>query len=156
MSGMAWLAGWYEARGSLLVDARDSLSKKTGYIVRKDKMSVVICGPAKLLGTIEKMFPGAKSTGAELRIYSQFAADFLMAIRPHLRLRGEEVDLALLYWNYLKSTSGRGNRITEEVRRRRNELAAAVCSKRNRRIGYAEARRRAREMREAVAESLQG
>lgn len=154
MSGMAWLAGWYEARGSVLVDARDSLNRKTGYIVRKDKFAVIICGPRRLLETVESMCPGARSRGTELRIHSQNAADFLMSIRPHMRLRGEEVDSALMYWSYFKSTSGRGNRISEEVRKRRNELAMAVSAKRKRRVGYAEARRRAREMREAVAESL--
>jgi hypothetical protein len=149
MSATAWLAGWFEARGHIIIDARDSINPKSGGVIRRDKFGVGISGPEKLTGMLMSMFPGTKiQSNREWRAYSDNACRFLQLVRPMLRVRGDEIDAALLFWGTMKNRS-RGVSVSDEVRRKREDLAAKVKALRGRRLYYVAARDHAKGMRES-------
>ena len=84
-----------------------------------------------LMSALGKMDPDArKAAGAMLNVLK------------------DEIDAALLFWGTMKNRS-RGVSVSDEVRRKREDLAAKVKALRGRRLYYVAARDHAKGMRES-------
>lgn len=154
---LAWIAGWFEARGHIECSA--AMTVLRGRPVRRDRFGVVVCGPQPLVETLNGLFGGHwcsrrvarrvaldirwRATGAE-------AARFLALIAPHVVTRRAELATAALFYKTISGRRGSGSSaVPREVVRQREELSAAMDALRPRRKGYAEARSRARQSRAA-------
>ncbi len=161
MSALPWLAGWFEARGCIIMDCRESLNKRNGFFIRRDKFGVLLCVPEKLAHFLEATFGGSIqgtrprrfSPGTrEWRAHSADAASFLKAIEPHIRIRHAEFEAAFQFWGTMRERR-RGRKVNPEILQRRIVAFEAFKAARIRRIDYAENRARKRELRKASGEA---
>lgn len=161
MSALSWLAGWFEARGCIIMDCRESKHPKFGFIIRRDKFGVALCVPEKMAGFLVATFGGNiqktkprrfNPATREWRAHSAAASAFLRALEPHIKLRREEIEHALQFWSTMKSRR-RGRKVNPEDLQARVLAFEAFKASRMRRHDYAEHRRRAKLIRKASGEA---
>lgn len=103
-----WLAGYFDARGTLVVKAERMRNGKraTGPV-----FEVVIRGNKWLISALHARFGGSTTNGSkssfQWRGSTHTAAAFLRYVRPHLMLRGAEVDAAFDFYMTCGKRRGR-------------------------------------------------
>ena len=158
-SSIEWLAGWFEARGHILCQARETKHRLSGNMVRNDHFGVAVCGPATLLRALVERYGGRfderdradrASIERRWRAYNVNAAKFLSDIIPHARIRRDEFETAMLFFGEIRRGRVGSRSVPGRTGLRREELARAVDLLRPRRQGYREAREKAKQMRSAM------
>ena len=162
MSALPWLAGWFEARGCIIINCYESKHAKTGRKIRRDQFLVAICVPDKVGAFLVSTFGGGLRSHSrrlkygestrEWRAYSDEAAAFLKALEPHVKLRRPEFEAAFLFWKTMH-TRKRGFKVAPEVIRARIVAYDAFRAARIRRANYAQSRRYSKELRKASGEA---
>ena len=139
-----WLAGWFEARGHLIVSAREARCGRSGNMVRSDRFGLGVCGPAALVRALlanfgGRAYPGRTRDGHHWRAYGKEAAALLATVLPHVVTRRDELEAGWLFSQTLMRRRG-ARSVPGALVRRREELARKIDGLRQRRKGYARER----------------
>lgn len=148
---IAYLAGYFEARGSII--ARAGTVQARGKRRQMDGFGVSTSGPDSLVEALIATFGGARQSGRGWRCASGNAARFLATILPHLRHRRDEVEAALDFYRFMRAHPRKGSSrsVPSAITSERDRLAQRVADLRDTRQGYSRRRRLHLEMREGVA-----
>jgi len=152
---IAYLAGYFEARGSIVARASDLESRYVpGKILRRHAFEVTLSGPPSLIDAVAHAFGGAKQTRRHWRATSATAARFLATIFPHVRHRREEIEAGLDFYRSMRDRPYRGRAVPPEVEAERDRLAERVAALRGTRKDYGKRIRLGLELRGEVKESV--
>jgi hypothetical protein len=155
MIDKVWLAGWFEARGHIIIECREVENKRSGGLMRRDRFGLGVCAPEPLIDHLLATYGGkvyaTKHTLRDWRVNAAKAAAFLLDLRPHITLRRDEVDHALQFYSTLRA-GRRGVSVGGTILKMRTESANAFWQSRSRRPGYAYNRRRAKLLRNACGD----
>lgn len=154
-----WLAGYFDARGSIHAQAEIRKSKKTGRMTRNDRFWVQVNGASEFLEVLAGSYGGNVSSSSRRRgqTHSYWrrsggdAVRFLRDILPHSVLRRAEIEAGLLFAQTVRRAGGGSAAVPHDVQERRTQLAGVVSKLRPRRQLYGERRQILREAREELA-----
>jgi hypothetical protein len=149
MSTTTWLAGWFEARGSII--ARTGTVFARGKQRRMDGFGVATNGPDTLIDALIATFGGARQGKRGWRCSAAGAAQFIATILPHVRHRREEFEAALDFYRFMRAHPRTGSKrgVPEHITAERDRLAKRVADLRDARRDYAANRRRHKMIRES-------
>jgi hypothetical protein len=149
---IAYLAGYFEARGFIITRARPV---KPGSIQRSFGFGVSTSGPFSLVDGLRQVYGGTLLRDRQWRSFGADAARFLVEILPHVVHRREEIEAGLDFYRAMAAHRREGSRgVPAEVARERVRLAQRVAGLRDRRKLYAEKLEFARQVRAGAKESV--
>lgn len=132
-----YLGGYFDAKGTICCVARKPSSKGSDFYVAISTSSqpqILEAIAAKFGGSVAERGIAGQRSVYSWRVCFTEAARFLEAVRPFVRLRAREIDLALEFYTIIKQHGGRS--VTADTMRLRQRVVEQLAQfkKRKKRV----------------------